>query len=151
MKKINVFLILIFLFFTLFFLIQKNNKNIFQLENKFKFLKEKNSFLINIKDKNKNEKNVNVNEELKNEGLILEIIEPKNNAFYNSSLIRIFGKTKTKAEVYINDFKTIANEEGYFFVNYNFDTGENLLTITANDQDGNYAEKEITIFVETDK
>jgi len=34
-------------------------------------------------------------------------------------------------------------------LNYNLDEGENLLIITANDQDGNYAEKEITVFLQT--
>ena len=38
---------------------------------------------------------------------------------------------------------------GNFSVNYNLDEGENLLTIVANDQAGNYAEKEMTVFLQT--
>jgi hypothetical protein len=79
-------------------------------------------------------------------GLTLEITEPKANTTYTNPSIRVFGKTSAYAEVYINKIRTRADEKGYFSLNYNLDEGENLLTITANDKDGNYAEKEITVF-----
>ena len=81
--------------------------------------------------------------------MILEIIEPKENVTYNNPSIKVSGKTSAYAEVYVNDIQTKADEKGYFSLNYNLDEGENLLTITANDQDGNYAEKEITVFLQT--
>jgi hypothetical protein len=81
--------------------------------------------------------------------LILEIIEPKENVTYNNPSIKVSGKTSAYAEVYVNDIQTKADEKGYFSLNYNLDEGENLLIITANDQDGNYAEKEITVFLQT--
>lgn len=81
--------------------------------------------------------------------MILEIIEPKENVTYNNPSIKVSGKTSAYAEVYVNDIQTKADEKGYFSLNYNLDEGENLLIITANDQDGNYAEKEITVFLQT--
>ena len=81
--------------------------------------------------------------------LILEIIEPKDNVTYNNPSIKVFGKTKANVEIYVNDIQTKADEKCYFSLNYNLDEGENLLTITANDQDGNYAEKEITVILQT--
>jgi len=81
--------------------------------------------------------------------LILEIIEPKENFTYNNPSIKVSGKTSAYAEVYVNDIQTKADEKGYFSLNYNLDEGENLLTITANNQDGNYAEKEITVILQT--
>ena len=81
--------------------------------------------------------------------MILEIIEPKDNVTYNNPSIKVFGKTKANVEIYVNDIQTKANEKCYFSLNYNLDEGENLLTITANNQDGNYAEKEITVILQT--
>ena len=83
------------------------------------------------------------------QGITLEIVEPKAEAIYNSSPIKVAGKTSANAEVYINDIETKANASGNFSVNYNLDEGENLLTIVANDQAGNYAEKEMTVYLQT--
>jgi len=83
------------------------------------------------------------------QGLILEIIEPKENVTYNDPSIKVSGKTKANAEVYVNDIQTKADGTGNFSVNYNLDEGENLLTITANDSAGNYAEKEMTVYLQT--
>jgi len=85
------------------------------------------------------------------EGLTLEIIEPKENALYNTSPIKIIGKTSPYTEVYVNEIELMTNETGNFSVNYNLDEGENLLTIVANDSVGNYTEKEITVFLQTEE
>jgi len=83
------------------------------------------------------------------EGLTLKITEPKENVTYSGLSIKVSGKTNANAEVYVNDIQTKADSFGNFSVNYNLDEGENLLTIVANDSAGNYAEKEITVFLQT--
>ena len=83
------------------------------------------------------------------QGLTLEVIEPKENTTYSSSSIRVSGKTSAYAEIYVNDTQTKADGTGNFSVNYNLDEGENLLTIVANDQAGNYVEKEMIVYLQT--
>jgi len=85
------------------------------------------------------------------QGITLEITEPKAEAVYNNSSIKVSGKTSANAEVYINDIETKANTFGNFSINYNLDEGENLLTIVANDSSGNYAEKEIIVYLQTNE
>jgi hypothetical protein len=82
-------------------------------------------------------------------GINLEILEPKANSIVNNQTIKIIGKTTPLAEVYINDKETKADSLGNFSLNYNLDEGENVLTIIANDENGNYAEKEIVITLQT--
>jgi hypothetical protein len=133
-----VFFILLVVFGFLIFLIKKQ-RNIFQ-----------NNQRIN---QSTNQTNINQSTiptvEPVSQGLTLEVIEPKENATYNDPSIKVSGKTSAYAEVYVNDIQTKADEKGYFSLNYNLDEGENLLTITANDKNGNYAEKEITVFLQT--
>jgi len=83
------------------------------------------------------------------QGITLEINEPKENTVFNNSLIKVSGKTWPYAEVYVNDKQTQANETGTFSLDYNLDEGENLLTVVANDSAGNYAEKEMTVYLQT--
>jgi len=117
-------------------------------------LKQKNFFQNNQQSSQSvNQKNVNQPEiptaKPVEQGLTLEITEPKENATYSSPSIKVSGKTSAYAEVYVNDAQTKADGAGNFSVNYNLDEGENLLTIVANDSAGNYAEKEITVFLQT--
>jgi len=83
------------------------------------------------------------------DGLSLQLLEPKPKEVFKSSQITVSGKTAPLAEVYLNDRQTMADNSGNFSFVYNLDEGENLLTIVANDAFGNYAEKEITVFLET--
>lgn len=59
--------------------------------------------------------------------------------------IKLTGKTLPSAEVFVNDSALIANSEGIFSISLTLDEGENVIVIDANDTEGNYAEKEITI------
>jgi hypothetical protein len=133
-----IFFVLLVIFGSLVFLIKKQ-RNIFQ-----------NNQRVN---QSTNQTNINQSTiptvEQVSQGLTLEVIEPKENATYNDPSMKVSGKTSAYAEVYVNEIRTKADEKGYFSLNYNLDEGENLLTITANDQDGNYAEKEITVFLQT--
>jgi competence protein ComGC len=133
-----IFFVLLVIFGSLVFLIKKQ-RNIFQ-----------NNQRVN---QSTNQTNINQSAiptvEPVSQGLTLEVIEPKEKATYNDPSIKVSGKTSAYAEVYVNDIQTKADEKGYFSLNYNLDEGENLLTITANDKNGNYAEKEITVFLQT--
>ncbi|MGB9883010.1 MAG: hypothetical protein ACPLRN_00635 [Microgenomates group bacterium] len=84
-----------------------------------------------------------------NQGLTIEVVEPKPNSVYKSSQIKVVGKTSPLAEVFVNDKQGKADNQGNFSINYQLDEGENLLTISASDQAGNYAEKEIVVNLQT--
>lgn len=84
-------------------------------------------------------------------GIKLEVIEPKESAVFSNPNIKITGKTVSYAEVFVNDKQTKADEKGNFSLDYTLDEGENLLTIVANDNNGNYAEKEIVVILNTVK
>jgi len=143
MRKGNIILIIFFLLFfgLLIFLIKQKRINNPKLRNIFQ-----NNQITNQTSFNQEE--IPTAEPVA-KGLILEIIEPKENVTYNNPSIKVSGKTSAYAEVYVNDIQTKADEKGYFSLNYNLDEGENLLIITANDQDGNYAEKEIIVILQT--
>jgi cytoskeletal protein RodZ len=149
MKKgsslVVVFFILLAVFGFLVFLIKKQNINNSKLRNIFQ-----NNQRVN---QSTNQTNINQSTiptaEPVSQGLTLEVIEPKENTTYSSSSIRVSGKTSAYAEVYVNDAQTKADGTGNFSVNYNLDEGENLLTIVANDQAGNYVEKEMTVYLQT--
>ncbi|GAB4218782.1 MAG: hypothetical protein Fur009_1660 [Candidatus Microgenomates bacterium] len=85
------------------------------------------------------------------QGISLQIVEPKENAVFSNSNIKITGKTASLVEVFVNDKQTKADENGNFYLDYSLDEGENLLTVAANDKNGNYAEKEIVVMLETVK
>jgi len=147
MKKGNILLITIFfllVFGFLIFFIKKQKVNNFGLKNFF----QNNQQALKT---NKAEGEILPTIQPVFNGLTLEITEPKENALYKNPSIKIFGKTSPYAEVYINDIETKADEKGNFSAYYNLDEGENLLTIIANDSLGNYVEKEITVYLQTEE
>jgi len=145
MKKGNTLIIVFFILLTvlgfLVFSIKSRRLNNFRLKNIFQNNRQTNQT-------NLNQSQIPTTKPIV-QGLTLEITEPKENSTYNSSLIKVSGKTSANAEIYINDINTKADASGNFSVNYNLDEGENLLTIVANDSVGNYAEKEITVYLQT--
>jgi hypothetical protein len=143
-----IFFVLLVIFGSLFFLIRKQGQNNLNFKNIPQIFKKQNNTTNETGQNNINKPEIS-NEEPVALGLTLEITEPKANTTYTNPSIKVSGKTSAYAEVYVNEIRTRADEKGYFSLNYNLDEGENLLTITANDQDGNYAEKEITVFLQT--
>jgi cytoskeletal protein RodZ len=83
--------------------------------------------------------------------LLLEIISPENNVKVSTSNITITGKTKPNAEVFVDDMELIADSQGNFSLNYQLEEGVNEIVIVANDELGNYIEKELTINLETNQ
>jgi len=84
-------------------------------------------------------------------GLSLEIVSPQNNATVTTATITITGKTKPNAEVLINDKELTADSQGNFSSDYQLEEGVNEIVIVANDELGNYIEKELSINLETNQ
>lgn len=62
-----------------------------------------------------------------------------------SPTVNVSGKAAAKAEVSVNDIDLVADAVGNFSTNITLDEGENLIVVIANDQDGNSAEKDLTV------
>lgn len=75
----------------------------------------------------------------------LSISSPTNGSSVSSSGVTVNGKTAPLAEVMINDKEIKADSKGNFSTTISLDEGENIITVVANDADGNSAEKEITV------
>lgn len=77
--------------------------------------------------------------------ITLTISSPSDGSTVNSPDITVSGKTTPNADVFVNEKDVKANASGNFSVKLTLDEGDNLITVTANDEQGNYIEKEITI------
>ncbi len=75
----------------------------------------------------------------------LTISAPINGATVTTSTIAVRGKTKPNADVFVNDETTVADASGNFSVTLTLDEGDNPIVISANDADGNVAEKELIV------
>ena len=81
--------------------------------------------------------------------LSLTISTPVDGATVKSSSIVVKGKTKAHAEVFVNDAETKADANGNFSVAMTLDEGDNPIVVSANDADGNVAEKELIVYYES--
>ena len=77
--------------------------------------------------------------------LTLEVTAPKDQATVTTAQVTVKGKTAPLAEVAVNDQDLKADSKGNFTVTVLLDEGENYISVIANDADGNYAEKELTV------
>lgn len=77
--------------------------------------------------------------------LSLSITSPANRSTVTTSTITISGKTSSNAEIFINDKTLKADGSGNFSTSITLDEGENLIAISANDANGNFVEKELTV------
>ncbi len=78
----------------------------------------------------------------------LNIASPLNGSTTTSSSVDVSGKTTANADVFVNDQETTADVNGNFKITLTLDEGENTITVSANDSDGNYIEKDITVTYE---
>lgn len=144
MKKnfLTFFLILLFIIGGFLIFLNFNKKDSINQLNKIKqIIPQKN--ILPTGNVNQSEK------EVANQGLTLEIISPKDKETVASSPITISGKTSPRAEVFVNEKQTKANDAGDFSLTYEVLEGENEIYVVANDEEGNYAEKMITVYLET--
>lgn len=81
--------------------------------------------------------------------IFLEISQPQDGATIDDLSVFVKGKTLPRAEVFINEVETKANSQGNFSARITLDEGENLIYVLANDAEGNFLEKEITVIVES--
>lgn len=152
MKKYLIFVFLaVFLLIGGYFFYQKNTLFEKNIQNKINQLKTN----INkkpIKDEsileNRKDQEVMINEK-QNQEFFLEVDSPKDKQTFNQSVITVSGKTTKNSEVFVNDQETKSDDQGNFSLTYNLDEGENNLVIIANDDTGNYIEKELTVYLET--
>lgn len=79
----------------------------------------------------------------------LTVTSPAAGTTLNSANVTVKGKTAPNAEVFINDASTKADANGNFSLTLTLDEGDNNLVITANDSDGNVAEQELSVNVQT--
>ena len=63
----------------------------------------------------------------------------------STQLISISGQTLPSADVFVNETQLKADPQGKFSTQVLLDEGENTIVITANDENGNHVEKEITV------
>lgn len=78
-------------------------------------------------------------------GLSLTVLTPLTGQTVVNAQIVIKGKTAPKAEVFVNDESLIADATGNFSQTVTLDEGDNYILVVANDADGNFAEKELSI------
>jgi hypothetical protein len=75
----------------------------------------------------------------------LTVTQPTNGLVTASSTILVKGITLPYADVAVNDSDLKADNSGAFSVSIKLDEGDNVIAIIANDDQGNVAEKEITV------
>ncbi len=78
-------------------------------------------------------------------GLSLTVSAPENNSIVAKSSVVVQGTTSPKAEVFINDKELNADSKGNFSTTISLDEGENIISVSTNDVDGNFATQELTI------
>ncbi len=83
------------------------------------------------------------------EGLTLDVFTPKDGDTLSDSFVVVKGKTAANASVSINDSDVKADAQGNFLTKIDLDEGENIINVSANDNQGNYAEKELTVMMQS--
>ena len=78
--------------------------------------------------------------------LALSISTPADGATLTAAKLTVRGTTTPKAEVFINELEMRADAAGSFSGTLTLDEGENLIVVMANDENGNVAEKDLTVF-----
>jgi hypothetical protein len=82
--------------------------------------------------------------------IALTIDSPENNSTVSSSEVTVSGKTVVSAEVSVNDKDIKVDQDGNYSVKITLDEGENTITVVANDENGSYAEGEVTVNLNTE-
>lgn len=85
-------------------------------------------------------------EEMGETSINLKISSPQEEENFNTSRITVSGNTSPNAEVFINDKELKADKNGLFKTSLDLEEGENYLFISANDEWGNFAEAERTVY-----
>lgn len=81
-------------------------------------------------------------------GLTVTLSSPANGATVTTKTVTINGSTSPRAEVFVNDKDLRADAKGNFSVSLSLDEGENIISVAANDDIGNFATQEIIVTYE---
>lgn len=74
------------------------------------------------------------------------LTSPNDGTHFKTAAISIKGKTVAKADVFVNEVDGKADNDGNFTISYTLEEGDNYLVIGANDEYGNFEEKEIIVY-----
>lgn len=77
--------------------------------------------------------------------ITLAITSPANGSTVTNPNLVLQGVTLPKADVFVNDSEVMADAKGNFTIQVALDEGDNTIVVTANDANGSYAEKEMTV------
>ena len=77
--------------------------------------------------------------------IFLSIKSPVQHSQVTSPQIMVEGTTVPQAEVFVNDLNLFADSEGNFSTRVSLETGENVISIVANDEQGNFVEEELSV------
>ncbi len=77
--------------------------------------------------------------------LPLQITQPTNGQVLSVATVNVTGKTAANADVSVNDKDVKADATGSFTAAVNLDEGDNPISVSAFDADGNTSEQEITV------
>lgn len=80
-----------------------------------------------------------------NNELSLNISSPVSGVVVNQSSIEVKGATIPNAAVFVNEDELKADSQGNFSANVILDEGENTIVVVANDDQGNFEEREINV------
>lgn len=87
----------------------------------------------------------------KEQKINIDITEPKNGSTTTVANILVKGQTVPNADVIVNEKEFKADTQGNFSTTITLDEGENTIYVAANDENGNFAEKEITVTYNADE
>lgn len=86
-----------------------------------------------------------------NKSISLELFEVNDGMIVSDPTLLIKGKTVADAEVFVDNQELKAGKNGEFSAKVGLDEGENVIIITVNNSEGNMAEKELTVNLETNE
>lgn len=78
-------------------------------------------------------------------GITLIVNQPQNGQTFSTNSVVVKGKTKAKADIFINELELKADSSGNFSSKLTLEEGDNPIVIVAIDPDGNYAENELSV------
>lgn len=90
-------------------------------------------------------------EVLSDNRLTLDLISPTDKSIVSTSKVIVSGKTSPNVEVFVNEKELKADASGNFSVDYELFEGENEIFVAVNDSSGNYAEKSVIVYLETNQ
>jgi hypothetical protein len=80
----------------------------------------------------------------------LTVTSPIEGSTVATEKVAVKGTTSANAEVFVNETELKANAKGEFSTTITLDEGDNIISIVANDEDGNSSEQEVTVTYEAE-